>query len=133
MLETGLGNDPLIWAGLQETLAQTTRVYDRAGFRGVTVAPAAGRRSHRAELHDLLVKTGLDGPGVLMGCSIGGLYIRDYASRYPARVKGLTSSTAPVLYRTRTRPSSTVAVEGRQPGCCVPRWWRPASVRDQVW
>ena len=34
VLETGLVNDSLIWAGLQENLAQTTRVcaYDRAGF-----------------------------------------------------------------------------------------------------
>ena len=92
VLETGLGNDSLIWTGLQEKLAKTTRVcaYDRAGFGWSDSRPGPRDADHiAAELHDLLVKTGLDGPVVLMGHSIGGLYIRDYASLYPAQVKGL--------------------------------------------
>jgi pimeloyl-ACP methyl ester carboxylesterase len=92
VLETGLGNDSLIWGGLQENLAQTTRVcaYDRAGFGWSAGRPGPRDADHIVtELHDLLLKTGINGPIVLMGHSIGGLYIRDYASLYPAQVRGL--------------------------------------------
>ena len=36
------------------------------------------------ELHQLLLQAGITGPIVLMGHSIGGIYMRDYATRYPA-------------------------------------------------
>lgn len=42
-----------------------------------------------AVLHGLLTTAQIDGPIVLMGHSTGGLYIRDYASRYPAEVVGM--------------------------------------------
>ncbi len=47
VLETGLGNDALIWSGIQATLAQITRVcaYDRAGFAGVKAALDLGTQT----------------------------------------------------------------------------------------
>ena len=92
LLETGLGNDSLIWSGIQPELAKSTRVcsYDRAGFGWSDGRPGPRDADHIAtELHELLGKAGVGTPVVLMAHSIGGLYLRDYASRYPAEVAGM--------------------------------------------
>jgi pimeloyl-ACP methyl ester carboxylesterase len=92
VLDAGLGNDGLIWGGVQPVLAKTTRVcsYDRAGFGWSDALPPPRDADHIAtELHGLLAAARIDGPIVLMGHSIAGIYIRDYATRYPADVAGL--------------------------------------------
>lgn len=92
VLDAGLGNDGLIWSRVQPVLAKTTRVcsYDRAGFGWSEPQPGTQDADHMAvELHGLLMAAKIDGPIVLMGHSIAGLYIRDYATRYPAAIAGL--------------------------------------------
>ncbi|MFL6428834.1 MAG: alpha/beta hydrolase [Acidobacteriaceae bacterium] len=92
VLDAGLGNDGLIWGGVQPTLAKSTRVcsYDRAGFGWSDALPPPRDADHiAAELHRLLAVAVIHGPIILMGHSISGLYIRDYATRYPAEVAGL--------------------------------------------
>jgi pimeloyl-ACP methyl ester carboxylesterase len=92
VLDSGLGNDSLIWGGVQPQLAKTTRVcsYDRAGFGWSDAQPGPRDADHiAAELHQLLAQAKVDGPIVLMGHSIAGMYIRDYAARYPENVAGL--------------------------------------------
>jgi pimeloyl-ACP methyl ester carboxylesterase len=92
VLDAGLGNDGLIWGGVQPALAKTTRVcsYDRAGFGWSDALPPPRDADHiAAELHGLLAAAKIDGPIVLMGHSISGIYIRDYATRYPTDVAGL--------------------------------------------
>ena len=92
VLDAGLGNDGLIWGGVQPALAKTTRVcsYDRAGFGWSDALPPPRDADHIAdELHGLLAAAKIDGPIVLMGHSIAGMYIRDYATRYPAEAAGL--------------------------------------------
>ncbi len=92
VLDAGLGNDGLIWGGVQPVLAKTTRVcsYDRAGFGwSETLAPPRDADHIAEELHGLLAAAQVDGPVVLMGHSIAGIYIRDYATRYPTQVAGL--------------------------------------------
>ena len=92
VLDAGLGNDGLIWGGLQPVLAKTTRVcsYDRAGFGWSDALPPPRDADHiAAELHGLLIAANVNGPIVLMGHSIAGMYIRDYATRYPEKVSGL--------------------------------------------
>lgn len=92
VLDAGLGNDGLIWGGVQPALAKTTRVcsYDRAGFGWSDALPAPRDADHiAAELHGLLAAAGISGPIVLMGHSIAGMYIRDYTTRYPADIAGL--------------------------------------------
>ena len=92
VLEAGLGNDALIWGGVQPELAKTTHVcaYDRAGF-GWSDALAGPRDADHiaAELHGLLLEAKVSGPIVLMGHSIAGIYMRDYATRYPADIAGI--------------------------------------------
>ncbi len=92
VLESGLGNDGLIWGGVQPILARTTRVcsYDRAGYGWSDAVPPPRDADHIAEqLHGLLAAAQVEGPIVLMGHSIGGIYIRDFASRFPTEVAGL--------------------------------------------
>ncbi len=92
VLEAGGGNDSVIWRGVQPALSKTTRVcaYDRAGS-GWSDALSSPRDADRIadELHQLLPLAGITGPIVLMGHSIGGIFIRDYTTRYPAGVAGL--------------------------------------------
>jgi pimeloyl-ACP methyl ester carboxylesterase len=92
VLESGLGEDSLVWGKVQPELSKTTRVcsYDRAGMGWS--APRPGPRDAdqiAGELHALLQQAGINGPIVLMGHSIGGLYLRAYASRYPQNLAGL--------------------------------------------
>ena len=92
VLDAGLGNDALIWSGFQPELARTTRVcaYDRAGFGWSEARPAPRDADHIAEeLHGLLQAAHVEGPIVLMGHSISGIYMRDYAMRYQDELAGL--------------------------------------------
>lgn len=92
VLDAGLGNDSTIWAGVQPELSKITQVcsYDRAGFGWSEARPEARDARHLSdELHTLLGKAGVNGPIILMGHSISGLYIRDYAARYPQNIAGL--------------------------------------------
>jgi pimeloyl-ACP methyl ester carboxylesterase len=92
VLDAGLGDDGLIWGRVQPDLAKTTRVcsYDRAGFGWSDALPPPRDADHIAtELHGLLAEAHVTGPVVLMGHSIAGIYLRDYASRYPENVVGL--------------------------------------------
>jgi pimeloyl-ACP methyl ester carboxylesterase len=87
VLEAGLGNDALIWGGVQPELAKTTRVcaYDRAGFGWSDALPAPRDADHIAvELHGLFLEAKVTGPIVLMGHSIAGRY----ATWYPAEIVG---------------------------------------------
>ncbi|HTH53792.1 MAG TPA: alpha/beta hydrolase [Edaphobacter sp.] len=92
VLDSGWGNDSQVWRELQPQLAETTRVcsYDRAGYGWSDALPAPRDADHIAsELHELLKKAQVTGPIVLMGHSIAGLYMRDYATRYPEDVAGM--------------------------------------------
>jgi pimeloyl-ACP methyl ester carboxylesterase len=92
ILEAGLGSDSLIWGGVQQALSKATHVcsYDRAGFGWSDALPDPRDADHiSSELQQLLVKAGITGRMVLMGHSIAGIYVRDYAARYPANVAGI--------------------------------------------
>jgi pimeloyl-ACP methyl ester carboxylesterase len=92
ILEAGGQNDSTIWRGVQPALAKTTTVcaYDRAGTGWSDSQPGPRDADHiAAELRQLLLQAGIRGPIVLMGHSIGGLFIRDYVTHYPADVAGI--------------------------------------------
>lgn len=92
ILETGLGGSSVDWGFVQPAVARFTRVcsYDRAGmgYSDPGPAPRTARRIAR-ELAELLERSGLGGPVVLAGASIGGFTVRVFASEYGKRVAGL--------------------------------------------
>lgn len=92
VLESGWGSEWLVWSKVQPTLSQVTRVcsYDRAGYGFSDPRPAPRDADHVAtELHSLLLQANVTGPIVLVGHSLGGVFIREYATRYPQGVVGL--------------------------------------------
>ena len=92
ILETLAGGTSANWGWVQPEIAQTTRVcaYDRAG-RGWSEAgaPAQDLWGTAEDLHTLLQNAGNEGPYVLVGHSIGGLYVRAFAHQYPDEVAGV--------------------------------------------
>ncbi|HJR51617.1 MAG TPA: alpha/beta hydrolase [Gemmatimonadales bacterium] len=92
ILESGLGGSSAGWGFVQPEVATFTRVcsYDRAGL-GYSDPGPAPRTTDRIvrELARLLDGTGVGGPLVLVGASIGGFTVRVFASQYTERVAGL--------------------------------------------
>jgi len=94
VLENGLGGGSGIvgWSFVQPEVAKFTRVcsYDRAGtgYSDPGPSPRTARRI-AYELAQLLDRTGISGPLVLVGASIGGLFVRVFASEHGERVVGL--------------------------------------------
>jgi pimeloyl-ACP methyl ester carboxylesterase len=92
LLESGRGDDFTVWGKVQPALSRVTRTcsYDRAGFGWSDSQPGARDGVHIADqLHALLIKAGITAPVVLVGHSIGGIYVRMYASKFPQKVAGL--------------------------------------------
>jgi pimeloyl-ACP methyl ester carboxylesterase len=92
ILEAGGGMASPNWAWVQSTVAATTRVcaYDRAGYGWSDPGPTPrDARQVGQELHTLLERAAIAGPYVLVGHSIGGLYVHTYTAQYPDEVAGL--------------------------------------------
>lgn len=80
------------WALVQPKVADTTRVcsYDRAGLAWSDSGPADETVEQTiSDLHALLRGAKEKRPYVLVGASIGGIFIRAYQRAYPQEVAGL--------------------------------------------
>jgi pimeloyl-ACP methyl ester carboxylesterase len=92
VLESGLGNDWLIWQKVQPEIARTNRVcsYDRAGLGWSAPRPGSRGAPEIAEqLEALLEQAGIHDKLILAGHSAGGLYVRAFAGLFPDKVAGL--------------------------------------------
>jgi pimeloyl-ACP methyl ester carboxylesterase len=93
VLDAGWGYTSVEWsAWVQPDVAKQTRVcaYDRAGMGWSEPEPGPPNAAQTtAELHALLQESGEEGPYVLVGHSLAGLYSRIYAERYPEEVAGM--------------------------------------------
>jgi pimeloyl-ACP methyl ester carboxylesterase len=92
ILETGLGGSSADWGFVQPEVARFTKVcsYDRAGTGYSDPGPSPRTMGQIVrELVQMLDRTGVTGPAVLVGASIGGLAVRLLASEHPDRVAGL--------------------------------------------
>ena len=92
VFESGLGSTLETWEDVQDEVSRFTETfsYNRAGYAG---SPAAlGTRDAAAavrELRALLAERGLVPPYLLVGHSLGGLYMQYYARNFPNEVTGL--------------------------------------------
>src|SRR6476661_4820744 len=92
ILDTGLGGSTPGWGFVQPEVARFTRFcsYDRAGmgYSDPGPSPRTARRI-ASELAELLARSGIAGPVILVGASIAGFDVRVFASDYPQRAAGL--------------------------------------------
>jgi pimeloyl-ACP methyl ester carboxylesterase len=92
ILDTGLGGSTPGWGFVQPEVARFTHVcsYDRAGmgYSDPGPPPRTARRI-ASELAQLLARSGIGGPVVLVGASIAGFGVRVFASDHPERAAGL--------------------------------------------
>lgn len=92
LLVAGGGAYSIDWALVQPKVAGTSRVcsYDRAGLGWSDPGPADETVEQTvSDLHLLLGSAGERGPYLLMGASIGGIFIRAYQHAFPDEVAGL--------------------------------------------
>jgi pimeloyl-ACP methyl ester carboxylesterase len=93
ILESGLGDTLDVWRDIQPRIAAgctRTLAYNRAGYEGSE--PANGPRDAEtivAELRAELKRRNINPPYVLVGHSLGGLYMQYFARNYPKEVAGL--------------------------------------------
>ena len=92
ILESGLGSGAWTWRTIQRDMARSTRVcsYDRAGYGGSDEAKDA--RDIEALAADLAVVAKAAGGGrpvILMGHSLGGPIVRQFAYHHPKLVAGV--------------------------------------------
>ncbi|MFN2516212.1 MAG: alpha/beta fold hydrolase [Pyrinomonadaceae bacterium] len=92
VMDSGLGNSSESWLGIQPRVAEFARVciYDRAGIGNSDLSTHTQTSRQIAEdLHNLLARSGVGKPLVLVGHSFGGINVRMYASMYPKEVWGM--------------------------------------------
>ncbi|MCB0112363.1 MAG: alpha/beta hydrolase, partial [Caldilineaceae bacterium] len=92
VFESGAGAPHLNWWEVQQAIVQDVRtcVYDRQGLGWSEYTGAMPTGEFVAQtLHALLKNADESGPFVLVGHSLGGTYVRDYATLYPDDVAGL--------------------------------------------
>lgn len=92
ILEAGLNDVAETWSLVQPEVAGLMRAcaYDRAGLGQSDPGPEP-RDSYQIvrELHTLLTTAGIKGPYVLVGHSLGGMYMRLFADYYQEEVIGM--------------------------------------------
>ena len=102
------------WVWVQPQIAKTTRVcaYDRAGHGWSDLgAEPRDAKQHARELKTLLEKANVPGPFVLVGHSLGGLYVREFADMFPEQVAGmvLLEGTHPDAWKRQNLPEGVGA------------------------
>lgn len=92
VVETGAWASSLYYGKLLDALAPVAHacLYDRAGLGWSDPVPGPRSLNDRADdLHALLTASGVKGPYILVGHSMGGLITRFYAKAHPEDVAGL--------------------------------------------
>ena len=129
---SGLGDGMATFNSVASDLAEsaTVIIYDRAGY-GASEAVSGPKDAvaAEAELSRLLSQSGVTGPYVLIGHSLGGLFTEYYAAKHPDRISAL------VLEESRPAPYADACEAAGLP-MCVPTpamvVSAPAGVRAEV-
>ena len=127
VFEAGLGNDSTTWQSVAGPIARFAKVvlYDRPGLgKSIpmlnTSSPVTADQV-ATTLHALLSVAGIAPPYILVGHSLGGLYVQMFARKYPREVSGVvlldsSSTDAPNELKTRARLEPGTAAYLEQEG-----------------
>ena len=99
VFESGLGDDLSVWNGVTDLLSEnfTTLTYSRSGYGESPASDSPRDALHIAEeLRELLAATPTDPPYILVGHSLGGLFVQVFARKYPGLVSGIVLIEAPI-------------------------------------
>jgi pimeloyl-ACP methyl ester carboxylesterase len=114
---SGLGGDRKGWRTVAEQIAPCTRalIYDRPGIGDSKPVPQtpviAGAVAE--DLQKLLVASHLPGPYLLVGHSLGGLYVQSFARAHPSETAGIVLVDAMTpLTPPRLVPSTATELDG---------------------
>ena len=119
VFEAGAGDDLAVWRDVYEGVSSFagTFAYSRPGYTpGIKRIPMGAVRTAddvARQLRDTLAESGTPAPYILVGHSIGGLYVLEFARDYPDLVAGL------VLVDARL-PRFTERCEAESHGPCLP-------------
>lgn len=92
ILEAGSGDNSEVWSVVQKQVEEFAHVcsYDRLGLgKSDKVTPAHNADEIVDDLHQLLHAARHPPPYVMVGHSIGGIFVRKYETAYPAEVSAL--------------------------------------------
>ena len=92
IFEAGLGDQSRAWAMVQPAVGANTQAcsYDRAGLGFSDPSDRPGTSENAVDdLHRLLAAASIKPPYILVGHSLGGMYVRLYADYYRSEVVGL--------------------------------------------
>jgi pimeloyl-ACP methyl ester carboxylesterase len=93
VLESGLGGWSVDWTRVQPGVERFARVcsYDRSGMGWSERGPASAstREGIAKQLKQLLDAADVPPPYILVGHSLGGIYVREFARRYAGDVAGM--------------------------------------------
>jgi len=91
VLEAGASSFAIDWALVQPEIARTNRVcsYDRAGMGWSDPETGGPRGGVTVDLHTALEAAQEKPPYIMVGASLGGIYVRLFADQYPAEVVGM--------------------------------------------
>jgi pimeloyl-ACP methyl ester carboxylesterase len=114
VFEAGLGDDSATWKSVADPIAAFARVvlYDRVGLGGSSrlrdTRAAITADEVATRLHALLAAADIPPPHILVGHSLGGLYMQMFARKYPKEVSGVVllesaSTEAPPELKTRAK------------------------------
>lgn len=92
VFEGGFGTGIASWSTVQKEVAAFARTvsYDRAGLGQSDLGPKPrSAKQIASELHTALEKAGIKPPYVLVGHSLGGIFVRVFADMFPKEVVGM--------------------------------------------
>ncbi len=92
ILEAGTGDTSEVWSAVQKQVEQFATVcsYDRLGVGKSDKVPVERTADEIvSDLHELLHTVSVPQPYIMVGHSIGGIYVRKYAALYPGEVAAL--------------------------------------------
>jgi pimeloyl-ACP methyl ester carboxylesterase len=138
ILESGLGDTLEIWKDIQPRIADhcaRTLAYTRAGYIGSAPAEDGPRDAATivAELRAELKKRNIEPPYVLVGHSLGGLYMQYFARNYPRDVVGLVlvDSTHWNQHMEIDTSANTAYTRGREVTLFMP-WIMRREFKDSI-